>query len=359
MHILQLGPYPPPEGGISRNILAIRDEVVADGNTCSIVATSRSSQAGDEPGVYHPRSALAVIKLLSSLDFDVLHLHIGGAIGLRVLALAFASTVFGRSRSILTLHSGGYPQTKEGRAARRGSLRGFVFRRFSQIIAVNEPIAKVFENYGVRADRMRVIQPYSPKLPDETVAVPGDLAEFSEKHSPLLIAVGGLERDYDPLLQIAAMKDILNDFPNAGLMIIGDGSMRKQVETAVSATGYAGNIRIAGNLHHAITLHLIRDADLLLRTTLFDGDAISVREALFLGTPVVATDNGMRPVGVHLIDIGDREALVRKVREVVGGEAPKKPGPVPESDNIAAVIEIYRQVAALGGPPNDRSDSHV
>src|SRR5438105_8526009 len=39
------------------------------------------------------------------------------------------------------------------------------------------------------------------------------------------------------------------------------------------------------------SLRAIADADVLLRTTLYDGDAISVREALYLGTPVVATDN--------------------------------------------------------------------
>ena len=54
---------------------------------------------------------------------------------------------------------------------------------------------------------------------------------------------------------------------------------------------------LAGNVEHPVVLHLIRDARLLLRTTLFDGDAISVREALFLGTPVIATDNKMRPDG--------------------------------------------------------------
>ena len=126
----------------------------------------------------------------------------------------------------------------------------------------------------------------------------------------MLLSVGGLEKDYDPLFQIAAMKDILAEFPNAGLMIVGDGSMRGEVEKAVASSGYAHHISLAGNVDHAVTLHLINDADVLLRTTLFDGDAISVREALFLGTPVIATDNAMRPDGVHLIRIGDKDELV-------------------------------------------------
>jgi hypothetical protein len=46
-----------------------------------------------------------------------------------------------------------------------------------------------------------------------------------------------------------------------------------------------------------------------LRTTPYDGDSISVREALHIGAPVVATDNGMRPEGIHLIPSCDLAAL--------------------------------------------------
>ena len=89
LHILQLGPYPPPEGGISRNMLAIRDELVRYGHQCSIVATSKSSSVRNEPDVYHPRSKAALISLLRKLKFDILHLHIGGDVTMRVLALAY------------------------------------------------------------------------------------------------------------------------------------------------------------------------------------------------------------------------------------------------------------------------------
>jgi glycosyltransferase involved in cell wall biosynthesis len=61
----------------------------------------------------------------------------------------------------------------------------------------------------------------------------------------------------------------------------------------------------------------MRNADVMLRTTLFDGDAISVHEALYLGTPVIATDNGMHPEGVRLILNADRNALVREILAVL------------------------------------------
>src|SRR5438045_2479950 len=128
LHILQLGPYPPPEGGIARNMLAIREEAVERGHSCSVIATSQSTRMTDEPGVYHPRSPVAVVRLLASLKYDVLHLHIGGDISTRVLSLAVACGLFGRGKSLLTVHSGAYPLTEEAKNATPNSIRGRIFQ---------------------------------------------------------------------------------------------------------------------------------------------------------------------------------------------------------------------------------------
>src|SRR5437868_5313955 len=148
LHVLQLGPYPPPEGGITRNMLAIRDELKTRSHRCSIIATSQSSRVAAEPDVYHPRSVIALVRLLASLDFDILHLHIGGEISPRVLSLASACALFGRGKSVLTLHSGAYPLTDEAKNASPNSVRGVILQRFAATVAVNDPIADVFRRSG-------------------------------------------------------------------------------------------------------------------------------------------------------------------------------------------------------------------
>ena len=259
---------------------------------------------------------------------------VDGEIRPRVLSLASACSLFGRGKSLLTVHSGAYPLTEEARNATPNSVRSRIFRRFTRLIGVNDAIADVFRRSGVAEERVRVILPYVLTPPDKQVELPSDLKAFCDKHSPLLVSVGGLEKDYDPLFLVDAMSDVVKEFPNAGLMIVGDGSMRDEVESVVAARVCADRIFLAGNVDHAVTLHMI------------NGDAISVREALFLGTPVIATDNGMRPEGVHLVGMQDGAGLIAKLKQALA--AGKKPQAeiVDGGANIREIVDIYEEIAA-------------
>lgn len=344
MHVLQLGPYPPPEGGIHRNMLAIRDELLKNGHVCSIIATAKSTRITPEPNVYHPGTPQNLIKLLAKLDYDVLHLHVGGEITKRVMGLIFVCAFFGRGKSVLTIHSGGYPLSKEGKAARDNSFRGFVFRQYERVITVNPLIAEVFEKYGIEKNKIRVIYPFFLQRPDKNTEIPQRLKDFAERHKPFLLTVGLLEDTYDLFLQIDAIERVLGEFPKAGLMIVGSGSLEKQLEEAILSKSYSENVLLAGDVEHKITLHLIDLCDILLRTTLFDGDAISVREALFLGTPVIATDNGMRPEGVHLMPKRDMNALVELIASLSEKESSPRVVKTEDRENIMSVLRLYDEI---------------
>ena len=343
IHVLQLGPYPPPEGGITRNMLAIRERLLARGDRCSIVATSKSTRVANDPDVYHPRSATELISLMRRIDHDILHLHVGGDITRRVLSLMIATATFGK-RTVLSFHSGGYPKTAEAQKARPNSARGRIFRRFERVIAVNDELADVFRRYGVHNDKLGVIAPFALTPPSPDVKLQRKIADFAESHSPLLVSVGGLEPDYEPLFVIEAMGKVIARNPKAGLVIVGGGSMRNRVGAGVADSGHASSILLAGDTPHDETLDLVARADAMLRITLFDGDAISVREALFVGTPVIATDNGMRPDGVKLTRRGDVEGLLRNIDDVLA-HPPARPQEITaDFSNIDKVLALYDEL---------------
>lgn len=343
MRVLQLGPYPPPEGGINRNMLAIRDELRRGGHECSIIATAKSSKITPEPDVYHPRSPRQLTALLSKLKYDVLHVHIGGDVTPRILGFLAVCAFFGRGKSVLTMHSGGYALANV-ETAKKFSFAGQIFRRFERIICVNSLMIEMFERFGVKSSRLRLIYPFVLQSPDETAKIPAALENFAERHKPFLLAVCLLEETYDLFMQIDALGEILQKFPDAGLMIVGSGSLEDDLKKAIAAKPYSQNIFLTGDVEHRTTLHLINRADVLLRTTLYDGDAIAVREALHLETPVIATDNKMRPEGVRLIPMRGSEELIQAIESFAPFERKKKTPKTEDRRNVREVLNVYEEV---------------
>lgn len=62
---------------------------------------------------------------------------------------------------------------------------------------------------------------------------------------------------------------------------------------------------------------LLKRVDLFVRPTLSDGASISVQEALYYGTPVVASDVCERPAGTVLFKTGDESDFVKKITKVL------------------------------------------
>ncbi len=342
LHVVQIGPFPPPEGGVTRNIISIRDELRQRGHRCSIIATSKSIEPSADADVYHPRSPLSLFFRLAGLRPDLVHLHIGGNITGRLLGLALVCTILAR-RTVFTLHSGGYPLSDAGRKASPGSIRGFIFRRFSRMIAVSGALRELFLRYGVPPERISVVPPFALKYPEAVPEVPDDLNDFFDEHSPIFAAIGGLEKTYQPLFLVSAMDRLRESFPDCGLIIVGGGPMRQETEDAVTVAGQQENIYLTGSIDHTRSMELMRRSDAVVRSSLFDGDAISIREALFLGTPVVATDTEGRPDGVATFPIGDTAAMVRCLRDAIAA-APAKTRAPDDVSNITAVVNIYDEV---------------
>jgi len=328
------------------NLVAIRDYVRARGIPCAVINITRHRREETDE-VYYPNSAWELIFDLFRRHYDVVHLHIGGIMPARVVALALVCTCVPWARTILTFHSGGYPSSGEGRAASSRSLRGFVLRRFDFVIGVNQEIIDFYLRLGVAESRTRLIPPHSVALTRIAAQLEEPLASFFAQHERVLISVCGLEPEYDLGRQIEAIAHVLRRFPNTGLAVIGSGGLEASLREQIQATPYERHILLCGDVPHDRTLRAIAHSDVLLRTTLYDGDAISVREALYLGTPVIATDNGMRPAGVDLIPIGDTEALANAIaRRFKTGER-KQPVAQRDDQNLAEILNLYCQATRV------------
>jgi glycogen synthase len=343
LHVLLLGPYPPPYGGVEICIVGLRAFLLRQGHSCEVINLTRHRQA-DADGVLYPNSALKVLWLLLRRRADIVHLHIGGDVRWRLLYLGFIASLIPGRKAVLTLHSGGYPSSPEGKEAKPNTLRGFLFRRFAGLIAVNREIGDLFERFGVERKRIRLILPFALPSAVPDGPLPQAVQSFFDTHKPILLSVNGLEAEYDLPLQIDALRELLPDWPNAGLVIMGKGSLEKEIRHQIAAKSYADHILLVGDVLHEVVLQAMSRADVLLRTTHYDGDSIAVREALHLGLPVVATDTGMRPEGVILMAASNGKALREAIGRGLAMPSRRSSRPVEDLHNLYAVVKFYREL---------------
>jgi glycosyltransferase involved in cell wall biosynthesis len=302
----------------------------------------------DGEGAYFPGSPWQVLSRIASLRPDLLHIHCGGSLTRELLGLFIAAGWWPATKSVLTFHSGGYPTSESGQRARPGSWPGIALRQLDHLIAVNGAIREVFLRYGVPRERTSVIEPHSGVSRNGRAELPPLVERFAATHQPLLVTVGLLETEYNLPLQMEALRAVRTQQPAAGLVIVGSGSLDASLRGDVAAFAEAPHVLLCGDLPHEVTLSLIQRAALLLRTTSYDGDSIAVREALQLGTPVLASDNGMRPPGVFLLSELAAPALAREVLRLVAPPAGRRfQLGVSESlgdENLRRVLEVYRRL---------------
>ena len=354
MTVLQLGPFPPPHGGVQTNLVAIRDHLRQHGFRAPVINLTRHRRENADD-VFYPTSALEVIRLLFAIKADVIHLHFGGELTPRLLGLCLVCCLIPGRRVVLTFHSGGYPSGSGDRTDPR-SLQGLVLRRPDAVVAVNTEIANWFRRLGVDERRIRVICPFAPVTVPREGPRREDVRQFIAAHAPVLTTVGLLEPEYDLALQIRAMEAIRRQHPGAGLAIVGSGSLEPELRALIEAHPAREHILLCGDVDHADTIGLIAASDMFLRTTLYDGDSVSVREALQIGVRVIASDNGMRPEGVVLIPKCDESALVDAVHRTLGEQEGRAAdaGTAPR-ESLDEILNLYRQVLgreAAGAHPS-------
>ncbi|MEP7351645.1 MAG: glycosyltransferase family 4 protein [Acidobacteriota bacterium] len=351
MRVIQLGPFPPPHGGVQTNLVAIRNHLRANGHRAGVVHLTRHRRV-DADEVYYPENALATARVLLSQPADILHVHLGGQLTSRLVALCLYCALLPGRKSVLTFHSGGFCSSPEGQAITPRSFTATAFRRLDAIIAVNQQIADFFiDRCGVPKQRVHLISPHASVRSNlEGAELPGTLQRFYDAHDPLLLSVSGLEPEYDVALQIEALGHVRGLHPNAGLAVLGSGSLEAELRARVAALPYAEHVLLAGDVPHKSTLRAIRECRIVLRTTHYDGDALSVREALEIGAPVIATDNGMRPPGCKLIPMPPQlQPLLDVIEKVLADGTKVLSSNIDVGiENLDAVLRLYQALLRPG-----------
>ena len=254
---------------------------------------------------------------------------------------ALVSTLPGR-RSVLTFHSGRYGALRSPDDYRYAGALAAALNRFDAVICVNSQLLDFLAAKGVRSGKLHFIGPY-PGVPQRSLPpLAGPVAAFAAEHHPLIVAVGLMEREYNvPFLFDAIAKLRLHD-PRAGLVVIGEGRLSGALEQQRRSHPAGDSILLAGDLPRELTLSAMARSAAMLRATSWDGDSVSVREAIDLGVPVVASNNGLRPPQVRCYAPENLDDCVAQLLESIRkGPLASRDAGAPAAGNIEQVMALY------------------
>jgi glycosyltransferase involved in cell wall biosynthesis len=219
---------------------------------------------------------------------------------------------------------------------------------YTRIICVNPEIRGVLISLGQDSERMEVL-PAFLNVETPSVRLEAGLLAWIETHRPLFSTVLFFRPEYGFDLLIDCLARLKPLHPSFGCIVMGSGDRRTEAEKRVQDSGLAENILLLGDVDHDTCLALMSRSDVFLRPTLEDGDSISVREALSMGVPVVASRVGTRPSGAILFAAGDVEEMVAKVSEAVSASATGQAEIACPTNFWGRLMDIYGQVDGSKG----------
>lgn len=123
---------------------------------------------------------------------------------------------------------------------------------------------------------------------------------------PTLVSVGRMERvkGHDVLLR--AFAAVLDDVPDARLLLVGDGTQRGALEALAAELGIESHVKFLGSLESEDIRAVFRQADIFVLPSRSEGMGLAMLEAMAAGVPVIASAVG----GVPSVLRGDVGLLV-------------------------------------------------
>ena len=165
-------------------------------------------------------------------------------------------------------------------------------RRTDHFVAISERVrAFTIEVERVTASRVDTVN-YG--LPPRVETRPVDArAEFGIPEGPLLVCVARLTEQKGHRWLLSAFRAVLDEFPQAALLLLGDGPLRAPLERLAAKLGLRERVRFAG--WRTDVSALLPGADLFVLASEWEGFGLVLLEAMAAALPIVATRVGAIP----------------------------------------------------------------
>ncbi|MCX6545050.1 MAG: glycosyltransferase [Acidobacteria bacterium] len=168
-----------------------------------------------------------------------------------------------------------------------------ILARYPRLIAVSGKIRDELVQAGARPHRITIVlNGIDPTLFRRDRAQESTVrSEYGATRDDIVLgSIGRLEPEKRFDLLIEAFARLVANRAHLKLLIAGEGSVRPQLESAITQLGLGGSCRLLGQVSNVAKVH--HAFDVYVQSSDREGTPNAVLEAMAMETPIVATDVG-------------------------------------------------------------------
>lgn len=281
----------------------------------------------------------------------VTHCQTSSVYGL-ILVILSRSIFRTKNKVVYSIHSEYWVGNNLSKKSFKSRVCIYCIKKADLIICDNENIASQFSKY---TDKTQLIVPFLPPIGDISKGFLHEYLNMSNFDSPVLTFNAyklAYNKDGEDVYGInTLLKAFLSLTEPLTLLLLIPQLSEEEQKNINESVNKSNNSTNKERIHIVCDESLegwkiIAKSDMFVRPTITDGDALSLREALYYNTPVIASDCTIRPEGVTLFKTGDALDLAEKIKylssnlkkEVVLKKNNNKYVP---SDFINAYVSLY------------------
>ncbi len=233
-------------------------------------------------------------KILENEKYDIFHGHIYSA-GLTAISLGKVR----QSKVINTIHGSYYkywkqlvknPLTVSFYRQMERRLAPYLAKRCHYQIHTDYDFAETVKGWCNKREKTKIntvlngvdTDIFSPDIKPNPL--------LKEEEGPIVMTTRRLVVKNGVLYLVKAFKKVVEKYPKAKLIIIGDGPEKTRISKEINELGIVKNIQFIGMVANKEVPTYLASADIVVVPSIVEASSISVLEAMAMNKPVVASD---------------------------------------------------------------------
>jgi len=313
--------YPPPYGGVSVHSMRLFENL-KDQTSEIVFKNFTGAFNNSHDRIYNVNVFFIEFLKLVFASKRIVHLHSNKT----SLWLAFSLFIW-RHTVIVTKKK---KKLRKHLAFMETLVRKIFLRKVNYIILNDEDLAQhIIKRYRIKEAKFQVIPAFIPPLPKEEIGLDVSYLDFRKKYEFIIsssawklyktdnIDVYGIDQIIEAIYLLKKEGTLV------GLILIipitEDSEYQIELLNRIKQYELGDQIMLV-NKGIPNAFEVWRLSDLYIRATSTDIEGLTIKEAMYYGTPVIASDTVKRPDGCIMYKFNDIENLKNRILEICAGE---------------------------------------